>query len=43
LLCLLRQWGLQGTSVIHNISQIDRGYQHVDERLNALGAHIERK
>ncbi len=29
-------------SIIHNINQIDRGYQHIDERLNALGANIER-
>ncbi len=32
----------EGTSVIHNIDQIDRGYEKIDERLNALGAHIER-
>jgi UDP-N-acetylglucosamine 1-carboxyvinyltransferase len=32
----------EGRSVIHNAQQIDRGYQHVDERLRALGAHIER-
>ncbi|EAZ81320.1 UDP-N-acetylglucosamine 1-carboxyvinyltransferase [Algoriphagus machipongonensis] len=31
-----------GTSVIDNIEQIDRGYQNIDERLNALGAEIER-
>jgi UDP-N-acetylglucosamine 1-carboxyvinyltransferase len=31
-----------GQSVIHNIDQIDRGYQRIDQRLNALGAHIER-
>jgi UDP-N-acetylglucosamine 1-carboxyvinyltransferase len=31
-----------GKSVIHNIDQIDRGYQRIDQRLNALGAHIER-
>lgn len=31
-----------GTSIIDNIEQIDRGYQHIDERLNALGAEIER-
>lgn len=31
-----------GTSIINNIDQIDRGYQHIDERLNALGAYIER-
>ena len=32
----------EGKSVIHNIDQIDRGYQHIDDRLNALGAAIER-
>ena len=31
-----------GTSVIHNIQQIDRGYQNIDKRLNALGADIQR-
>ena len=31
-----------GVSIIDNIEQIDRGYQHIDERLNALGAKIER-
>jgi len=31
-----------GTSTIHNIEQIDRGYQNIDLRLNALGAKIER-
>ena len=31
-----------GTSVIHNIEQIDRGYQNIDIRLNALGADIKR-
>jgi UDP-N-acetylglucosamine 1-carboxyvinyltransferase len=31
-----------GTSRIDNIEQIDRGYQHIDSRLNALGAHISR-
>jgi UDP-N-acetylglucosamine 1-carboxyvinyltransferase len=29
-------------SVIHNINQIDRGYQNIDGRLNALGADIQR-
>ncbi len=33
----------EGQSVIHNIDQIDRGYQRIDQRLNALGARIERK
>lgn len=32
----------EGKSVIHNIDQIDRGYQYIDERLNALGASIVR-
>ncbi len=32
----------EGTSVIGNIGQIDRGYERIDERLRALGAAIER-
>lgn len=32
----------KGKSVIYNISQIDRGYERIDERLSALGARIER-
>jgi len=32
-----------GTSTIQNIEQIDRGYQNIDGRLNALGADIRRK
>jgi len=28
--------------VIHNIGQIERGYERIDERLRALGAKIER-
>src|SRR5205823_162558 len=32
----------QGDSVIHNIGQIERGYERIDERLRALGAQIER-
>jgi UDP-N-acetylglucosamine 1-carboxyvinyltransferase len=32
----------EGTSEIHNVQQIDRGYERIDERLNALGARIER-
>jgi UDP-N-acetylglucosamine 1-carboxyvinyltransferase len=31
-----------GTSEIHNIREIDRGYERIDERLRALGANIER-
>lgn len=33
----------QGKSVIFNIGQIDRGYERIEERLQALGARIERK
>jgi|SRR5215471_5926664 len=32
-----------GVSTIHNIRQIDRGYERIDERLAALGARIERR
>ena len=32
----------QGTSTINNVGQIDRGYERIDERLNALGANIRR-
>jgi UDP-N-acetylglucosamine 1-carboxyvinyltransferase len=32
----------EGTSVIGNVGQIDRGYERIDERLRALGASIER-
>jgi UDP-N-acetylglucosamine 1-carboxyvinyltransferase len=32
----------EGTSMIGNIGQIDRGYERIDERLRALGARIER-
>jgi UDP-N-acetylglucosamine 1-carboxyvinyltransferase len=32
----------EGTSMIGNIGQIDRGYERIDERLRALGANIER-
>ena len=31
-----------GKSIIHNIDQIDRGYQHIDTRLNQIGASIKR-
>ena len=33
----------KGESVIHNINQIDRGYERIEERLNALGARIVRE
>lgn len=39
---LIAALSAQGRSVIHNIEQIDRGYQHLDRRLNALGAKINR-
>jgi len=32
----------KGTSIIHNIEQIDRGYEDIDNRLRAIGARIER-
>lgn len=39
---LIAAMSAEGTSVIHNVEQIDRGYQHIEKRLNALGAKIER-
>lgn len=39
---LIAALSADGTSTIHNVEQIDRGYQHIDTRLNALGADIER-
>jgi UDP-N-acetylglucosamine 1-carboxyvinyltransferase len=33
----------KGESIIHNIHQIDRGYERIDERLNGLGARITRE
>lgn len=39
---LIAAMSAKGTSVIDNIEQIDRGYQYIDQRLNALGADIER-
>ncbi|MFN8257951.1 MAG: UDP-N-acetylglucosamine 1-carboxyvinyltransferase [Bacteroidales bacterium] len=39
---LIAALSASGTSVIHNIEQIDRGYQDIDKRLNAIGAEIER-
>jgi UDP-N-acetylglucosamine 1-carboxyvinyltransferase len=32
----------QGTSIIRNIGQIERGYERIDEKLRALGASIQR-
>ncbi len=39
---LIAALSAEGKSVIQNIEQIDRGYQHIDTRLNALGAQITR-
>ncbi len=40
---LIAALSAKGTSLIHNVHQIDRGYEKIDERLNALGAQIIRK
>jgi len=39
---LLAALAAQGASTIHNIGQIERGYERIDERLRALGADIVR-
>ena len=39
---LIAALSAKGTSIIHNIEQIDRGYENIDERLRAIGAKIER-
>ncbi len=39
---LIAAMSADGTSRIHNIEQIDRGYQDIDKRLNAIGARITR-
>ena len=39
---LLAAMSAEGVSRIHNIEQIDRGYEHIEQRLNALGARITR-
>ena len=39
---LIAALSAEGTSIIKNINQIDRGYQNIDTRLNALGASITR-
>jgi UDP-N-acetylglucosamine 1-carboxyvinyltransferase len=39
---LIAALSAEGNSVIHNIEQIDRGYENIDTRLNALGAQIQR-
>jgi len=39
---LIAALSAEGESTIHNVEQIDRGYQHIDKRLNDLGAKIKR-
>ena len=39
---LLAALAADGSSTIHNVGQIERGYERIDERLRALGAEIER-
>ena len=39
---LIAALSANGKSTIHNIEQIDRGYQFIDQRLNAIGANIKR-
>lgn len=39
---LLAALSAEGESIIYNVEQIDRGYQYIDKRLQALGAQIER-
>jgi UDP-N-acetylglucosamine 1-carboxyvinyltransferase len=40
---LIAAMSAKGTSRIDNIEQIDRGYEHIEDRLNALGAKITRE
>jgi UDP-N-acetylglucosamine 1-carboxyvinyltransferase len=40
---LIAALSAEGKSTIQNIEQIDRGYQNIDKRLGAIGAHIIRK
>jgi UDP-N-acetylglucosamine 1-carboxyvinyltransferase len=40
---LLAALAADGSSTIHNVGQIERGYERIDERLRALGADIERR
>lgn len=39
---LIAALSAEGESIIHNIEQIDRGYEDIDGRLRKIGAHIER-
>ena len=40
---LIAAMNADGKSIIQNVEQIDRGYQNIEGRLNALGAKIVRK
>ncbi len=40
---LLAALAAEGKSIIRNVGQIDRGYERVDEKLNRIGARIERQ
>jgi UDP-N-acetylglucosamine 1-carboxyvinyltransferase len=39
---LIAALSAEGNSIIHNIDQIDRGYERIDQRLNSIGANIVR-
>ena len=39
---LIAALSAKGESIIHNIEQIDRGYENIDQRLRLLGAKIKR-
>jgi UDP-N-acetylglucosamine 1-carboxyvinyltransferase len=39
---LIAALSAKGTSTIHNIEQIDRGYERIVERLQGIGARIQR-
>lgn len=40
---LIAALSANGTSIIDNIQQIDRGYEEIEARLNALGANVIRQ
>jgi UDP-N-acetylglucosamine 1-carboxyvinyltransferase len=40
---LIAALSAEGTSTIHNIEQIDRGYEDIEHRLNRIGASITRE
>jgi UDP-N-acetylglucosamine 1-carboxyvinyltransferase len=39
---LIAALSAKGTSIIHNIEQIDRGYENIVQRLQKIGAKIDR-